>query len=321
MEPLTNYKEDVLADVLGSIHLQGSLYCRAHMGAPWGFHVSSRDFASFHLVTGGQCWLVVEGLDEPALIEEGDLVILPHGHAHTMRDHPETPVTKLEDLVAGNPPNEDGAFLYGGMGALTSLVCGGLQFEDHTTNPLMSALPTIIHIRRKDGESTPWLRLTVNLVKAEASVNQPGAETVITRLSEILFIQAVRAFISEANDREIGWLGALKDPQIGQAIALIHQHPEEAWTVESLAFHVGMSRSAFSAKFRLLVGESPMRYTTRWRLNKAAGYLRNGTRKLAEIARLVGYDSEVSFSKAFKRYMGIAPGTYRRRGRSTFDIK
>ncbi len=252
-ELLTHFQEDVLADILQSLRMHSTLYCRATMNAPWGFRVSQRSVASFHIVTGGTCWLTLEGIDTPVPLSEGDLVILPHGHAHTMTDHPQTPVTRLEDLVPKQPAGRDGIFYSGGQGTITTLVCGGLQLEDYTTNPLFLILPPFLHIQSRRRESNPWLRAIVQLVKAEASANQPAAEAVITRLSEILFIQAVRTYVSTVGNGETGWFNALKDPQIGQALTLIQHQPEELWTVESLACRVSLSRSAFSAKFKRLV--------------------------------------------------------------------
>jgi len=257
------------------------------------------------------CWLTVEGMEEPVLLTEGDLVILPHGHAHTMTDHPKSPVMMLEDLKPKQPVAKNGIFYSMGQGAVTTLVCGGLELEDYSTNPLYSILPAFIHMRSKDEYSIPWLQAIVELVRVEASVNRVEAETVITRLSELLFIQAVRAYIRTIGDRNVGWLGALKDPQIGQALALIQHQAGEAWTVGSLACRVSLSRSAFSAKFRQLVGEPPMQYITRVRLTKAAASLRTHPATLVEVGTSVGYESEVAFSKAFKRYFGIAPGAYR----------
>jgi len=316
MQPLTDFQEDVLGDVLQSIHLRSTLYCRAKMGAPWGFRVSGREVASFHIVTEGSCWLVVKSMEEPVLLTKGDLVILPHGHEHTMTDDPKSPVTMLEDLKPGQPVKKDGIFYSMGQGAVTTLVCGGLEIEDYSSNPLYSILPEFIHIRSEDEYSVPWLQTIVELVRVETSVNRVEAETVIMRLSELLFIQAVRAYIRAIGDRNVGWLGALKDPQIGQALALIQHQPDEIWTVESLACRVGLSRSAFSAKFRQLVGEPPFQYLTHVRLAKAAVTLRTHPATLVEVATSVGYESEVAFSKAFKRYFGMAPGAYRK-GRRT----
>jgi AraC-like DNA-binding protein/mannose-6-phosphate isomerase-like protein (cupin superfamily) len=312
MEPLTDFQEDVLGDVLQSIHLRSTLYCRAKMGAPWGFRVSGREVASFHIVTEGSCWLVVKSMEEPVLLTKGDLVILPHGHEHTMTDDPKSPVTMLEDLKPGQPVKKDGIFYSMGQGAVTTLVCGGLEIEDYSSNPLYSILPEFIHIRSEDEYSVPWLQTIVELVRVETSVNRVEAETVIMRLSELLFIQAVRAYIRAIGDRNVGWLGALKDPQIGQALALIQHQPDEIWTVESLACRVGLSRSAFSAKFRQLVGEPPFQYITRVRLTKTAVTLRTHPATLVEVATSVSYESEVAFSKAFKRYFGMAPGAYRK---------
>jgi len=255
-------------------------------------------------------------MDEPVLLTKGDLVILPHGHEHTMTDDPKSPVTMLEDLKPRQPVENDGIFYSIGQGAITSLVCGGLELEDYLTNPLYSILPAFIHIKSNDEYSVPWLQAIVALVRVETSANRVEAETVITRLSELLFIQAVRAYIRANADKNVGWLGALRDPEIGQALVMIQRQPDEAWTVGFLANRVSLSRSAFSAKFKLLVGEPPMQYVTRVRLTKAAAALRTHPSTIVEVATSVGYESEVAFSKAFKRYFGIAPGAYRQ-GRRT----
>ncbi len=209
------------------------------------------------------------------------------------------------------PVEMDGTFYSAGQGVVTTLVCGGLLLEDHTTNPLISILPPFLHLKSQQGQPHLWLRAIVQVVKAEASANQLAAETVIMRFSEILFIQAVRTYMRTVDDGKRGWFNALQDPQIGQALALIQHQPEEPWTVESLACRVSLSRSAFSAKFKQLVGESPMQYITRVRLTKAAAMLRTHPATLVEVATSIGYDSEVAFSKAFRRYFGIAPGAYR----------
>jgi AraC-like DNA-binding protein len=241
---------------------------------------------------------------------EGDLVILPHGHAHTITDHPNTPVTRIEELE----PKQSGAqvrvIARSGPGAVTTLVCGGFLLEE-TINPLISMLPPVLLLSSIQEHAAPSLQAIVQLVQTEASTNQQGATMMINRCSELLFLQAVRGYLSSAGDGHVGWYSALKDPQIGQALALIHQQPGERWTVEGLARHVYLSRSGFSAKFKHLVGEAPMEYLTRVRLMKAATLLRTHPGTLLEVALTVGYDSEVSFSKTFKRYFGMAPGAYR----------
>jgi AraC-like DNA-binding protein/mannose-6-phosphate isomerase-like protein (cupin superfamily) len=324
MEKLTNFQpEDVLTDVLRSVHMQGTLYCRSRMRAPWGFRVAGRDTASFHVVTAGQCWLDVEGTVKGVRVAAGDVIILPHGHAHLMRNPSSAPAAKIElldDLIQKLTPDKQGVLRYGQGGVSTTLLCGGFRFEgDLTTNPLLSALPAFIHIKSKNSQLAPWVQATVKSVEAEAGSNQAGAETVIARLSEVLFIQAIRAFIRANNPGDIGWLKALHDPQIGMALALIHSQPQEPWTLASLSRHVGLSRTAFSMRFKELTGVPPLRYLARWRLHKAAAHLRSGRRKLTEIARLVGYDSEVTLSKAFKRQFGVAPGAYRHETIAAFD--
>lgn len=156
-----------------------------------------------------------------------------------------------------------------------------------------------------------WLEANLQFVASEMASGLPGAQTVVSRLADILFVQAIRAYLAESGARSKGWLRGLLDPQIGHALALMHQRPEAPWTVQSLAADVGMSRSAFAARFTDLVEESPLVYLTRWRMSRASTLLR-GTSGIAEVATKVGYDAESAFSKAFKRWMGKAPGAYRR---------
>jgi AraC-like DNA-binding protein len=223
-------------------------------------------------------------------------------------------------LIPKLTPDKQGVLSYGQGGASTTLLCGGFQFEGNlTTNPLLSALPAFIQIKSKNNQLAPWVQATVKWVEAEARSNHAGAETIIARLSEVLFIQAIRAFIGANHNEDIGWLKALHDPQIGMALALIHSQPQEPWTLASLSHQVGLSRTAFTMRFKELTGTPPLRYLTRWRLHKAAVYLRTGRRKITEIARLVGYDSEVTLSKAFKRQFGVAPGVYRHETMTAFD--
>jgi AraC-like DNA-binding protein len=316
MDPLTQAEEDVLADVLQSIHLRSTLYCRARLGAPWGIGVPRREeVAVFHIVTEGACWLTVQGTDQPVACRAGDLIILPHGHAHTVTDQPATPAAAFEDFVAWYPPDEHGLVYGGGQGAVSTLVCGEFRLEASPSSPLHSLLPIYLRAGGQQRRANPWVRAILPLVRAEARGHQPGAETVITRLSEILFIQSVREYLHTVDDAGVGWLKALRDPQIGQVLASIHRQPEQHWTVDALARRVGLSRSALAAKFTRLVGRPPLHYLAEVRLTKAAALLRTQPATLLEVARSVGYESEVALSKAFKRRFGVAPGAYRRGGR------
>ena len=309
--------EDVLNDALSHLHVRGAVYCRSELRAPWAFSVNRRPTGGFHAITSGKGWLEVEGEDRKILISAGDLVVLPHGHSHVMCDSPESPPTPLDEIIVQNPLEDGIRLKMGGQGPSTVLLCGGFQFEGRSTNPLLANLPNIIHISGKERSSVNWLRATLRQIDVETRTSRPGALALIARLSDILFIQAVRAYFSRLVDgkegsRNNGWLRALGDPQIGAAIGFIHQQPEHEWKVGSLASKVGMSRSAFSEKFRALVGVSPLKYVAQWRVHQATWLLRTSDAKIADIAGRVGYDSEVSLSRAFKRFNGMSPGNYRR---------
>lgn len=276
MELLNQFNpDDILNDALCQLYIRGALYCRSNLRAPWAFSVERRTTLGFHAVTRGRGWLEVEGEERKILVSRGDLVLLPHGHSHVMRDSSKSKPKSLDEIVAENPL-EDGIRLQaGGKGPLTILLCGGFQVEGRTTNPLLANLPKIIHVMGRNGQSISWLQTTLRQIELETRSARPGTQTVIARLSDILFIQTVRAYFNELTRGATGgWFGALKDPQVGAAIALIHRQPEVSWDVTSLAARVGMSRSNFSARFGALVGESPLKYLTKWRVQKAAWLLR-----------------------------------------------
>jgi len=189
-----------------------------------------------------------------------------------------------------------------------------MQFENGAIDPLLAILPSLIHVQRKKRKGDAWLQATVSQVLEELKSSQPGAESVVTRLADILFIKAVRRYFEQNSDSaEVGWLAAIRDPQIGPALALLHTRTQEDWTVATLARRVGLSRSLFAERFTQLVGEPPLRYLKRLRLNAAAIRLRSSRDKLSAIAVDSGYESAAAFTKAFKRSLGRTPGDYRRR--------
>jgi AraC-like DNA-binding protein len=315
MPVLTNFPSpDLLSEVLSAISLQSVVICRCELKAPWGFRVPKREMTGFHVITAGRCRLE---MSEPALdtmVESGDLLLFPHGHPHVMRDPPSAATIPFQQALEENPLDEQRVFRSGGSGQLTSLLCGEFILENRRVNPLLAALPPLILIRGSDG-AAPWLQVTLDHLKAEVQATNLGAEAVLTRLADVLFIQSLRAYFHSLDDSPPGWLGGLKDPQIGAALSLIHRRFGEPWTVASLAQKVAMSRSAFSDRFKELVGEPPLAYLARWRLHSAAGMLRRSDAKLAQVARRVGYESEVAFHRAFKRALGSSPGEYRRMAR------
>jgi AraC-like DNA-binding protein len=317
---------DVLTDVLRSVRLRSEVDGRLELTAPWGIEFGTGGMRNpyFHVVSRGSCWLEVEGDPAQVPLAGGDFVLLPRGGRSTLRDRPEIHAVPIDEvIVASGRDHEDcsinRALRYGGGGAPATLISGGFAFEDGGAAPLAEVLPPLIHVRGDAGEPVPWLAATLQFLVAESASALPGSETVRGRLADILFVQAIRAHVAADPGQSAGWLKALADPQVGKALRLIHDRPGDPWTVESLADRVAMSRSAFAERFRGLVGIPPLRYLTRWRMHKAAQMLRGGA-SVAEVAYTVGYETESSFGKVFKRYTGTAPGEYRgaagRRGRA-----
>lgn len=310
---------DVLTDVLETVRVAAVCSGRFEFRAPWGFELGATPEAMFHAVSEGRCELEVVGVEERWMLEAGDVVALPRGHSHRLRDHRSSEVIPLRPMIGPEPCENGLVFAAGGSGPKTVILSGQFLFTDAHRHPLLTALPSVIHLTGQVARATPWFEMTLGFIASEAASNRPGARTVIGRLADILFIQIVRGYLGSAPEPTSGWLAALAHAQIGSALALVHQAPEQPWTVAGLAARVGMSRSAFAAHFTRLVGGPPLQYVTQWRMSKAASLLRNGRASLAEVAKNVGYDSETAFSKAFKRSVGHSPGAYRRALQAGFD--
>jgi AraC-like DNA-binding protein len=238
-------------------------------------------------------------------------VVLPAGLRHWLRDDPDTPAAELEELLAVAPIDAHRRRHHGGRGPVTGLLCGGFALDGGASHPLLRALPSMLVIRGSGGRPAPWLASTLAMLSAETESDAPGAEEVVTRLADAMLTQALRLALIDLLARDQGRVLSLQDPQIAEAVALIHNHPDRAWTVGELAAEVALSRSEFAARFRELIGESPLRYVTRARLAHAATLLRTSDASLAQIAAHTGYATAFSFGKAFKRSFGIAPGAYR----------
>ena len=306
---------DPLSEVLQAVSLRSVVFCRCELRAPWGFQVPQREKTGFHVITAGRCRLEMNDPPTEVEVEAGDLLLFPHGHGHVMCDPPAARTIPFEEALRENPLDAQRVFRYGGAGTLTALLCGEFILEDRRCNPLLASLPPLILIRGRDGDTVPWLRVTLDHVREEAQSMSLGAEAVLTQLANVLFIQSLRAYFNSTNGAGPGWVAGLKDPQVGAALSLMHHRYSEHWTVESLAREVAMSRSAFSEKFKSLVGEPPLTYLSRWRLYSAARLLHSSDAKLGQVARRVGYRSEVAFHRAFKRALGTSPGEYRQQVR------
>ncbi len=302
---------DVLSDILRSVHLGGGVYFRCEFSAPWGMDIKPTPVAEFHIIVRGSCWLRMPGLSAPTPLQGGDLVAFPHGDAHCLVDAPEGVALPAEEIVQGQNLDHYGPVTYGGSGLPATVLCGYFQFDRDHPHPLVAALPSLIHIRGTDSHDFAWLQTALNFMIYETKTAKPGAEAVVNRLAEVLFVQMVRAYIAQS-EAPPGMLAAIADKQIGAALQLMHQTPQNPWTLATLAREVGMSRSAFAARFNQLVGQTPMHYLTFWRMQKARELLSETRLGTAAIAERVGYQSDAAFGKAFKKVVGTGPGAYRR---------
>lgn len=307
---------DALTDVLQTVHLKNTHSGNFQFTSPWGVRIpnDNDDEVAYHIVMKGQCWLLLEGEISPIFLERGDLVILLKRLEHIICDRPSSPTVDVYEVIKIKPYHGYKQISYGGGGEATELLSGCFEFlGDRVHNPLLSALPPILHIKNEQSSLVPWLEKTLQFIAAEIAIGQLGCQTVVARLVDVLFVQAVRAYVTGLAEEQGNWLSALMDVEIGIALSLMHRSPHNSWTVASLAEQIPMSRSAFAARFTQLVGQPPMQYLTTWRMVKAADLLRESQLTIRDIATQTGYESEVAFSKAFKRWAGIAPGIYRRK--------
>jgi AraC-like DNA-binding protein len=311
MRALGTFAEpDGLSQLLLRLTVTSTVYCLSHMTSPWGFKVAARPRPAFHLLTSGGAWLEVEGHAEQFRLNAGDLVILPRGEGHMVRDSPKSAVRWLDNILEDTPP-VDGRLAYGGGGERSELLCGGFAVDQLTGRPLLEALPTVVLLRGSEGRAPEWLVGLIRMIASEMASTRAGSEAVVTRLTDALLAQALRECLIDA-DRALGNTSAVSDARIARSLRLVRDHPDQHWTVPRMASAVSMSRSAFTERFREATGETPMQHLTRYRMSRAAEYLRGSDAGVREIARLTGYESEVSVTKAFKRQFGMSPGAYRK---------
>ena len=268
----------------------------------------------FHIMTSGTCLIDVPGLD-PVCLRPGDLALVPHGQGHTLLSEPGLASVDLFDLPREQLSERYEHLAHGGGGEPGTMLCGAVAFDHPVAEKLVQLLPRMVHVDAWTASEAQWLQSTIRFIADEAKTLRPGGETIITRLCDVVVIQAMRSWLASSEHAQHGWLGALQDEQIGRSIALIHRDPERVWNVPELASESGMSRSAFAARFGELVGEPPMRYATRWRMNIAQSWLKEGS-TVSEVTYRLDYKSEAAFSRAFKRFTGNTPGATRRQARA-----
>ncbi len=318
---------DALSDVLRAVRLTGALFFRVDAGPPWVIAMPeaarfapllrprAQHVISYHVVTRGSCWAGLPGR-EPIRLAEGDVCLVPQGDAYAMALAPdlrggpdcEQVLAFMQAMAAGQLPF---TVVEGGTGGeRLGLVCGFLGCDAHPFNPLLAALPRLLRVPGRLGPGDPLGRL-VEFAVAESEDRRAGAECVRLRLSELMFVEVVRRHLAGLPAEERGWLAGLRDRFVGRALALLHERPGAAWTLEGLARAVGLSRSALAERFAHLVGEPPGQYLTRWRMQVAARLLADGEAKVAAVGAQVGYDSEAAFSRAFKKAAGVSPAAWR----------
>jgi AraC-like DNA-binding protein len=320
---------DVLSDVLRAVRLTGAVYFDFNAGAPWVAEAPpARDIAhvvmpgaervfEYHLIVSGTAWGHAIG-QPPIALRDGDVLIFPQGDPHVissapgMRAAPDlaayarttTPLPLMYELGSGGPER-------------TRLICGFLGCDERPYNPLLAALPPVIHFSSSGAPAQAgWVSTLVQIAVSESGRARPGTENVLARLSELMFVEAIRRYVESLPPGQTGWLAGVMDAVVGKALAAIHGDPTRAWTVEDLAREAGVSRSVLAQRFTEFVGHPPMHYLAMWRMQLATHLLGTGT-TVAEAAQQVGYESEAAFSRAFKKAMGDAPGTWRRRGAIT----
>jgi len=295
---------DPLSDVLRAVRLDGAFFYAVQASEPWSVEaVAAKELTpqvlpgaehliSYHILTSGRCWGGLTG-ERAVALAPGDVIVFPHGDAHVMSSDP-----KLHSETLGD-----------GGEVTATFVCGFLGCDRRPFNPLLSTLPHQLHL---PGLSSGWLQSFARQVVEESQARRVGADSVLTRLAELMFVEVLRRYIETLPPEQRGWLAGLRDDAIGRALGLLHGDPAHAWTLDELAAGVAMSRSVFADRFTTLVGQPPMQYLAHWRMQLAASRLAAGSAKIAAIAEQVGYESEEAFSRAFKRLMGVSPGAWRR---------
>lgn len=313
---------DILSDILRIIRFSGAITLRPELSAPWAIQsLPHDDFAEalqiqtkrllpFHIMVEGNCWIQAND-GSRTLLSQGDIAIFPHGDAHILGDHLEQEPVLVSRLLPEPPWTEPLLMQYGGGGAVSKLVCGFLQCEEALMHPFLKTLPKLIHVGAFAEPTTPLLEVGVRSIIQETDCFRSGSMCLLTRLVELMFIEILRNYMQNLPTQEVGWLAALKDPIVRQALDWIHADPAYPWTVAELATKIGMSRSALAARFTQLVGDSPMKYLTHWRLQLASRQLQDTDDSIAKIAIQVGYESEAAFNRTFKRHVGVPPGVWR----------
>lgn len=314
---------DALSDVLRVVGLTGGIFLDARFTAPWcitgqvgpescaPYMTPPAHLVCFHFVVEGRCSIEVKGA-APVQVEQGEVVLLPRNELHRMGSNLKANAISAADII--QPPEGVGVprIMHGGGGEACTMVCGFLG-GDAQLEPLLATLPSLLKLKVRDTPGGEWVAQSFRYGAQQLANGDPGAATIMTKMSELLFVEAVRRYLTTMPEERSGFLAGLRDPAVGKALALLHTQVARAWTAEDLAGAVNLSRSAFAERFTALVGQPPMTYLTNWRMQVAAQKLREGRLSIGQIAFDIGYESEAAFTRAFKRELGTPPATWRKR--------
>jgi AraC family transcriptional regulator, alkane utilization regulator len=313
---------DVLSDVLQMIRLEGALFFNAECHEPWCVEVpkgsdvaqvlrpGAENLAICHMILEGRCW-IQRPESEAVPIQAGDVVVLPHGDSHMIGSGLQHAPVNIDHLIQVKIP-ELNPIRYGGQGARVVVVCGWFAYERDVPNPLIASLPRLFRSSIGQRSSGQWIGQSIRYALIAAASRQPGSSAVAAKVAESVFVEALRAYIESLPPLQTGWLSGLRDAHISRCLDLLHSQPARNWSIEELAQEVHVSRSVLAKRFNDLVGVPPMQYLKRWRLALAARLLCNERSTLIRVTEAIGYESEASFSRAFRKEFGISPGQWRR---------
>lgn len=317
---------DVLSEILRLVKLEGAFFFNAEFSAPWCLKSVESSAASaylppvsgrpiiYHFLTEGRAYARL-GSGKREELQAGDIVIFPHGDEHFLGNG--SPAEPVDSFRTWAKSLDQGLKLarYGGGGERTRFVCGYMALEPHLSHLFLAGLPKLMKVSVANDSSGRWIENSIRYSVSEAGGSNAGGELVISRLSELLFVETLRLYINRLPADQTGWLAGTRDPVVGEALTLLHRDVAHPWTVATLARRAGSSRTRLAERFRHYLGEPPMEYLTKWRLRLAAEMLLSSEKSVAEIANAVGYGSEAAFNRAFKRENGGPPAKFRKEQR------
>jgi AraC-like DNA-binding protein len=300
---------DPLSEVLRDFRPSGVSYGHCRLTKPWGVDFPEDSSTRLHFLVAGECWLRKEKY-EPMRLRAGDVVLLPKGGAHAMADTPQGRTRPLSSFPRQEIGDRTYRLAVGGSGSETLLACCGVEFDQPALNPLLELMPAVLLVRKATLDDTTLPPLLDAM--AEEVMNQRiGGATVLARLADVAIVRLIRHWVEERCGDTSGWLAAIRDPQLGRALAAMHRRPGHPWSIDTLGEVAGLSRSLFAERFAALVGTPPSQYLAKWRMHLAGVWLSRDRLSISEVANRLGYQSEPAFSRAFKRLQGVSPSTFR----------